>query len=343
MGGFVSPLATWWPGDGALRDFRRRWLGRAPVVLEPRDAAWREMAPGFRDAVTLAGAGLPFQIVAGDRYERSGDPRRLRPALARGATVYVPQIHQVLPRLMRLMVALRVALLGPAREECSFLLMTEGGGAEGMDLHHDGAVEQFWLQLEGRRTVTVGPPVGPGVAEDLPALTIGRDGSRWRTFHLGAGTLFHLPPRTPHRVVCRRRSLALSLTWGRPSRVVRRSARVTAMRLTDWDVVSGRADRIPPARRDRLWVQVPVAAGPTDRARGELPLSIGGEEVLWLPESARALAQRLALMPSWRAPVAARRDGALALLVAHGVVAPRDLPRWIVPADPEALDGWHFA
>jgi hypothetical protein len=107
--------------------------------------------------------------------------------------------------------------------------------------------------------------------------------------------------------------------------------------------VSGRADGIPPARRDRLWVQVPIAAGPTDRARGELLLAVAGEEVLWLPAAARALAERLALMPSWRAPSAARKDGALAVLLEHGIVAPRELPRWIVPADPAALDGWRFS
>jgi hypothetical protein len=69
------------------------------------------------------------------------------------------------------------------------------------------------VQLEGQRTVTLGPAVGPGTPEDLePRAGRGRD---WRTIVLEAGTLFHLPPRTPHDVVCYGPSLALSLTWKR--------------------------------------------------------------------------------------------------------------------------------
>jgi hypothetical protein len=37
------------------------------------------------------------------------------------------------------------------------------------------------------------------------------------------------------------------------------------------------------------------------------------------------------------------RGGALALLGAQGLVAPRDLPLRIIPAAPKALDGWRFA
>ena len=33
----------------------------------------------------------------------------------------------------------------------------------------------------------------------------------------------------------------------------------------------------------------------------------------------------------------------LAELIEHGVIGPRDLPLRIVPAEPEALDGWRFA
>ena len=120
----------------------------------------------------MAGSGLPFQIAAERQVDRSGDPRRLAAALASGQTAYLPQVHQVLPRLMRLMVSLRSHLLqtGPGaapRAECSFLFVVEGAGRAGMGLHHDGDVDAFWLQLEGRRTVTIGPRVPPGTPEEL--------------------------------------------------------------------------------------------------------------------------------------------------------------------------------
>src|SRR3972149_4257628 len=127
---------------------------------------------------------------------------------------------------VRLMVTLRIAFIGPAQEECSFLFMVEGRGRPAMGLHHDGDVESFWLQIEGRRTVTIGPPVPPGTPEDLPP--------GWP------------PPR-------------------------------------------GRGPALMPSR---------------------------------LPGGARALG----------------RDS----LVEHGVLALRDLPLVILPADPAALDGWGF-
>jgi len=158
-----SPLASWFAGPAALARFRRRTLGRSPVVLSPRGSGWRATLPDWDAIFALARAGVPFQTAVDRRYDRSGDPRILRRALREGRTVFFPQIHQVLPRLARLMVALRAALLGPAREESSFLFAVEGRGREGMGLHHDGDVDAFWLQLEGRRTVTIGPPVGPAV------------------------------------------------------------------------------------------------------------------------------------------------------------------------------------
>src|SRR5262245_31448695 len=121
----VSPLSTWFSDPSALRRFRRRHLGRAPAVLPPRDGAWRSSAPRFSEWRALGRSCLPFQIVAERRYDRSGDPRRLGPALSAGKTVFFPQIHQVLPRLMRLMVALRAELLGSSREECSFLFLAD--------------------------------------------------------------------------------------------------------------------------------------------------------------------------------------------------------------------------
>ena len=108
--------------------------------------------------LALADAGSPFHTALDRRYDRSSDPRRLPDALAAGESVYFPQAHQVLPRVARLMVALRAAFLGPGREECSFLFLAEGQGREALGLHHDGEVDAFWLQLKGRRLVTIGPP-----------------------------------------------------------------------------------------------------------------------------------------------------------------------------------------
>jgi len=301
-------------------------------VLTPRDRAWRAIAPPFADAVAMAAGGLPFQIANERRYDRSGDPRRLAPALRAGATVFLPQVHQVLPRLMRLMVALRVALLGPLREECSFLFLVEGRGRTGMGLHHDGPVDAFWLQLDGRRTVTVGPVVRRGTPEDLPASRA--VGHSWRTVTLEPGTLFHLPPWTPHDVVCHGRSLALSLTWRLPDRRARRaSAAARARALADWDVVSGRVDVVPPRSRQRLFTQVPALA-----VGGRL---ITPDGVLPLTADTRALARRLAMMPDFpRSTRNGRR--ALAMLTKQGVLAPRDLPRRILPGALRALDGWRF-
>src|SRR5207237_149708 len=162
-----SPLASWFAGPAARRRFTRRVIGRRVALLSARDAAWRGVAPGFSGATALMRAGVPFQIALERRYDRSGDPRRLPTALKRGATVYLPQAHQVLPRVARLMVALRETLLGARHEECSFLFLVEGRGRVGLGLHHDGEVDAFWLQLEGRRTVTLGPPVAPRTALDL--------------------------------------------------------------------------------------------------------------------------------------------------------------------------------
>lgn len=337
--GVVSPLATWFDGPAAVARFRRRRLGRTAVVLRPRDRAWRTIAPDFATAVAMAETGAPFQIAVERRYDRSGDPRRLRGALEAGATVFLPQVHQLLPRLMRLMVAMRTALVGPLREEASFLFVVEGRSRPAMGLHHDGPVDAFWLQLEGRRTVTVGPPVRPGTPSDLDRRRA-RQGPSWHTLDLEPGTLFHLPPWTPHDVVCRRRSLALSLTW---RRLDARGRRATPARrqagLVAWDVVSGGVESLPHASRSRLWTQVPVAAGSVTRGSFDLVTPDG---VLRLPASARPFAARLATMPNIPARGRPRDHATVALLLAHGILAPHDLPLRIRPSAPQALDGWHF-
>jgi mannose-6-phosphate isomerase-like protein (cupin superfamily) len=318
-----------------------------PAVLRPRDRAWRAIAPDFAACVKMAGSGLPFQIAAERQVDRSGDPRRLATALASGQTAYLPQVHQVLPRLMRLMVAFRSAFFRPARggarEECSFLFVVEGAGRAGMGLHHDGDVDAFWLQLEGRRTVTIGPRVPPGTPEEL-ADRAPRNGRQpgWRTFDLEPGTLFHLPARTPHAVVCRRRSLAVTLTWGRSAHQAERSTRRghPLAGLLGWDVVSGFAEPIPPARPRTLWTQVPILV---DRAGREPDLRV------WTPDgegprlsaSAGPWADRLSLMP-WLSRTLALAAG-LEPLIDAGILAPHDLPLRIRPDDPAALDGWRFA
>jgi hypothetical protein len=329
-----SPLASWFAGAVALETFRRRALGRRAVVRSPRDRAWRDVAPDFAGALALTQNGAPFHIALERRYDRSGDPSRLRAALRDGGTIYLPQVHQVLPRVMRLMVALRAALLGPFREEASFLFLVEGRGRAGMGLHHDGDVDAFWLQLEGRRRVTLGPPVSSRAPADLTTPRELRKG--WRTIDLPPGSLLHLPPRTPHEVVCHGRSLALSLTWRRARRSARAGRRAHALALADWDVASGRAHPRPRPTRGRLWTQVPVVAGAVRGARFQLWTADG---TLWLPRSARPLASRLSSMP-----VVEHADAAeAAALLEHGVLGTEDLPLTIVPDAPNALDGWRFA
>jgi cupin superfamily protein len=320
-------------------------------VLPARDGLWRDIAPGWADCVRLARAGLPFHVVAERRYDRSGDARRLAPALARGATVYLPQAHEALPRVARLMVAIRAEVLGPFRDECSFLFLVEGRGREGMGLHHDGPLDAFWLQIEGHRTVTVGPRVGARTPADMDGDLARQGGAGWRTVDLEPGTLFYLPPFTPHRVICRGRSLALSLTWSRPRRAGS-SERARVSSLATWPVTSGRARAVPPAS-ERLWTQVPAVLE-TGRAHG-LRATHGdrgqsGPARLWthagridLPASARPLARALASMPSLpRSVRRGRHARTVETLLNHGVLDARDLPDAIVPANPAALDGWRF-
>jgi hypothetical protein len=330
-----SPLGSWFPDRRALSAFRRH-LGHQTVCLGARDRAWQAIAPGFRGVAAFATAGCPFHVVIDRRVDRSANRRRLRRAIAGGATVYFPQIHQVLPRVMRLMVALRRELFGPGRAECSFLFAVAGGGRPGLGLHHDGEVDAVWLQLEGQRTAIVGPPVAPGTPEDLDD---GLAEAGWPTYALSPGTLFYLPPRTPHRVVCHRRSLALSLTWSRPTRRRPRSGSAGPPgECLAWDVVSGWAESIPRASPHWLWPQLPLLAGPVDPRRGTFPL-VTPAGTIRLPARAHHLARRLALMPPIARSVAETR---LRPLVECGLLASRDLPRRLIPRTPRALDGWRF-
>jgi hypothetical protein len=336
----ISPLAPWFADQRALATFRVSRLGRRPALLAPRDGAWRTLAPGFERIRRLADDGLPVHIVAARRSRRAPSRRELRRAAEAGATVYLPQVHQVLPRVMRLMVALRNTCLGPLRDECSFLFLVEGRGRPGMGPHHDGNVHGFWVQLEGRRTVTVGPPVRPGTPADLIDVERARPRRGWWTRDLEPGTLLYLPPYTPHEVVCRGRSLALSLTW---TAACRRpgAAAATAAALAGWDVASGQAEPRPRPSRSRLWTQVPAVAGPVDRARSTFPLWTASGPV-WLPASARRLARRLSEMPSLTRVEARSHDGGAAALEACGILGHEDLPLLVVPDNPAALDGWNF-
>ena len=170
-----------------------------------------------------------MQIAAERHYTRRPTRTQIERAFAEGATIYMPQVHQVLPRVARLMAALRATRFGPGREECSFLFLVNGKGRQGMGLHHDGEVDSVWVQLEGRRTVTTGPQVPRGTRADLDEKIIGRG---WMTQHLEPGSLFYMRPRTPHRVVCHGRSLALSLTWKTRKKSLRGAH--TAAAITAW-------------------------------------------------------------------------------------------------------------
>jgi hypothetical protein len=148
-----------------------------------------------------------------------------------------------------------------------------------------------------------------GTPEDLDdRLAQGGRRAGWRTFDLPPGSLFHLPARTPHAVVCRRRSLAVTLTWGSAPRV--RDGR-RGRGLLRWDVASGFAEPMPPASATFLWTQVPtLAAG-----------------LRLMPRLSRAYAHR----------------AGLSRLIDAGILGSRDLPRRIRPDAPAALDGWRFA
>jgi mannose-6-phosphate isomerase-like protein (cupin superfamily) len=273
-------------------------------------------------------------IAAERRYTRRPTRAQIERAFADGATIYMPQVHQVLPRVARLMAKLRATLFGLGREECSFLFLVNGKGRQGMGLHHDGDVDSVWLQLEGRRTVTTGPQVPRGTRQDLDEGIIGRG---WTTQSLAPGSLFYMPPRTPHRVVCYGRSLALSLTWQVRARALTDAQAGKA--LPSWDVAAGRADPIPRASRKLLWTQVPVVAGRVDRKRGEFPLRLPGG-MIRLPAGAHSLARRLSTMPALMRSGLGRHAQ---LLLDAGILGPRDLPLRIVPEHPRALDGWRFA
>jgi hypothetical protein len=324
----VTPLDAWFQDRAALARARRRIAAEhpAPLLFPARDRTWRALVPPFDDVVALARHGLPFQIAAQRRYDRSGRPAALGPALAAGKTIFFPQIHQVLPRVMRLMVALRTAFIGPGREECSFLFLVEGTGREGLGLHHDGDVEAFWLQLGGRRTVTLGAPVPRGTPQDLPEARL--RGAGFTTRALPPGSLLYLPPRTPHRVLCYERSLALSLTWS-----TRRSPA-----FTPWEVASGHVTRMPAASRTRVWTQVPPVVIGTEGTALTLRLPDGARARI--PHGTPRLGRELAMMASFGRGAL---GPALAALEAHGIVGPEDLPVALVPDAPASLDGWRFA
>src|SRR5262249_45737725 len=147
---------------------------------------------------------------------------------------------------------------------------------------------------------------------------------------------------TPHAVVCRQRSLAITLTWGRARRPAARPARRASplAALLAWDVASGFAEPIPPMRLDTLWTQVPIVAHRRGREPGLHVVTPAGDG-LRLAAVPRAIADQLALMP-W-VPRARARTAGLGPLVDAGLLGPRDLPLRIRPDDPAALDGWRFA
>ncbi len=290
----------------------------------PRQSPWRAPGSPSRSWPIVGTIDPPTPVACGERWPPEHH--------------LSPQVHQVLPRLMRLMVALRVAFLGPFREECSFLFLVYGRGRTGMGLHHDGDVDSFWLQLEGRRTVTIGPPVARRTPPDLRHGPPAGDPD-WTTCELRPGSLLYLPPRTPHEVVCHTRSLALSLTWSRE--IGHRGARRDrAAGLATWDVVPGHVCSIPRRSRDRLWTQIPALARPTP---GSSPVLRAADSGRCAPVSSRRLAARQPARAHAEPPPARfdrfsdlvdadrRRDPGLA-----GLAAPNRPGRFSRP------DGWNF-
>ena len=143
-------------------------------------------------------------------------------------------------------------------------------------------VDAFWLQLEGRRTVTLGAPVARGTPADLPAGAAGR--GTWRTLDAESGdALAPAPVDTARRRLPRPLAGAVAhLDDGAGPRGPRARAALAA-----WDIASGSVDRIPSVSRRRLWTQIPAIAGP--RRRGTFRLTTP-DGVVDLPIAARPLA-----------------------------------------------------
>jgi hypothetical protein len=203
------PLQSWFetiPGPAELPSSLAH-------VLAPRDEAWREIVPGYETCVELTRLGLPFHAVREGMHEEEPQHAEIPSYLREGKSIILIQPHELMPRLMRLIVALRAAFFGPFQEESAYLFMTEGRGQPGMALHHDGEAHSVWLQLAGTRTVALGPQVPPGTELEPEPAAFGMAGPGWSTVQLTPGSLFFLQPRVLHKVVCHERSLALSLTW----------------------------------------------------------------------------------------------------------------------------------
>lgn len=200
------PLHSWFPSPVPAR-----MLPAGPHRVFPAlDQDWRHLIPGYEACVAFTQMGLPFHSVLEGSHDTEPDHERIPEDLKDGRSIVLLQPHEVMPRLARLMVALRATFFGPFFKESSYLFMTEGLGRPGMALHHDGDTHCFWLQLEGRRTVTLGPPAAEG--SEIEPDSIDPSGPGWTTLELTPGSLFYMAPRILHRVVCRERSLALSLT-----------------------------------------------------------------------------------------------------------------------------------
>jgi hypothetical protein len=180
-------------------------------VFPALDQDWRHLIPGYAACVAFTQMGLPFHSVLEGSHDTEPDHERIPEDLKAGRSIVLLQPHELMPRLARLMVALRATFFGPFFKESSYLFMTEGLGRPGMALHHDGETHSFWLQLEGRRTVTLGPAAAEG--SEIEPESVDPNGPDWTTLELTPGSLFYMAPWTLHRVVCHERSLALSLTW----------------------------------------------------------------------------------------------------------------------------------
>jgi hypothetical protein len=108
-----------------------RVLGRRVALIPARDEAWRTVTPGSRATVRArTGSASRSTPCSSGATIASGD-RRARARAGDARDRYVPQIHQVLPRVARLMVALREELLGHVPTSVVSVLV-HGRGREGM-------------------------------------------------------------------------------------------------------------------------------------------------------------------------------------------------------------------
>ena len=163
----------------------------------------------------LVAAGVPYHLAKDGRQEERPDPKTVARKLAAGATLFLVQPHEYMPRLRRFIHQAGVAAGFSGRPARSFLFRVDRPGEKAMPLHDDGSSELLWLQLRGERFVTFGSGVRKGSHPEhcLPADRANGKTKGWFQGGLKAGSLLYLPPFAPHHVLCRKPSVAISIYW----------------------------------------------------------------------------------------------------------------------------------